>query len=133
MDRSRFPTAKDTGEEVNLSLRIGAQTVSGQNVKEFLRNVLLFIDEAGLLEDLTVPFPTSGANNLVAGDARHPDGRAFVNALEYRQKSGRILYVNINHPRFFALRQGARLAAAVGLVPIPVDRDSKALQTKLPS
>ena len=73
-----------------------------------------------LLRKLTLPFTTSGTNNLVARSARHTDGRPFAVTLLYRPTVGNPVYININHPRFFALRQGARLLEAVGLKAVPL-------------
>jgi len=62
------------------------------------------------------PSETSGENYLIARSPAHSGGRPFVNTLQLDLKGSRgVIYVNINHPRFFALRQGARLLEAAGL------------------
>jgi hypothetical protein len=116
---NRFPSARHSGT-ITLALLIGSDVVSGSTVRDFLTNILRFLDDRGLLETLVIPFGTTGANNLVSRDALHPDGRPFAVALCYRSSSGDDLYININQPRFFALRQGARLLEAVGLKASPL-------------
>jgi hypothetical protein len=117
-----FPTARQTGATIPLALRVGDEVISGGSVRDFLHNVLTHIDQKGLLKRLPLPFATSGVNNLVARSARHPDQRPFAVTLLYRPVVGNPLYININHPRFFALRQGARLLEAVGLKAVPTEQ-----------
>jgi len=115
-----YPTARHTGNEVDLTLTVNREIVTGNTVGNFLLNVIVFIDRAGLLDGIGLPFSTSGANNLLAQKPHHPDGRKFNNSLEYSSISGITLYINTNHPRFFALRQGARLLEAAGFGnPVP--------------
>ena len=116
----QYPTARHTGDEVDLTLTVNGKTVAGHTVGDFLLNTIAFIDRAGLLDGIELPFSTSGANNLLAQKPQHPDGRAFNNSLEYHSIGGTTLYINTNHPRFFALRQGARLLEAAGFKnPVP--------------
>ncbi len=108
-----FPTAKDEGFALALNSSAGA--VSGATVRVFLLNVVRLIDSEGVLENLAIPFCTSGSNYLVSRSPKQPTGEKFVNYFVYKvESSGDTLYVNINHPRFFALRQGARLLEAAG-------------------
>jgi len=115
-----FPTASHKGDTIPLALRVGDEVVKGRTVKEFFFNVLSHIDERGLMRKLALPFATSGENNLVARDPQHPDGRPFLAVEIFRPSEGKAIYINVNHPRFFALRQGARLLESVGLKAVPV-------------
>ncbi len=114
-----FPTASDTWRTIPLALRVGDEVISGRSVREFFRNVLSHIDERGLMRKLALPFTTSGTNNLVARNPEHPDGRPFASIEIYQSSDGKTIYINVNHPRFFALRQGARMLEAVGLKALP--------------
>ena len=90
--------------------------MTGATVREFLENVLRKIEAEGAVGRIEIPFRTSGENYLIARSPAHSGGRPFVNTLQLDLKgSGGVIYVNINHPRFFALRQGARLLEAAGL------------------
>jgi len=112
-----YPTAKHIGDDVVLALYIGDEMITGKNAREFLHNMIAFIEKSALLDRLGLPFTTSGSNTLVARSPRHSDGRDFVSSLEYRPAKGGPLFINVSHPRFFALRQGVRLAEAVGFTP----------------
>lgn len=119
--RGRFPTATDSG--FRLAINVLGNTITGKTVPEYLSNVLSFIEQRGLLDRLPLPFGTSGDNYLIAATPQQPSGAPFNAFVEYcsKGKAGR-LYLNTNHPRFFALRQGARLLEAVGLsVSLPSD------------
>jgi hypothetical protein len=118
-NKHTFPTARNTSQIRALSLRVGLETVSGETVSVFLSNVILFIEARGRLSYLEIPFHTSGKNLLVSYDGHHSDGRLFSASCIYATKSGATLHINTNHPRFFALRQGARLLAAVGISSMP--------------
>ena len=110
-----YPTARDAGTSFKLALKVGSHIIKGDTVPEFLCRILRFIDESNVLENLSVPFYTSGQNFLLAVSPEHEDGRPFsaFRCFEAKDRTT-IIYVNTNHPRFFALRQGARLLDAVG-------------------
>ena len=130
-NNQKYPTARDVGDKVNLELYVNGKNVFGQNVRGFLYNVVAFIDSANSLNRLPLPFPTLGANTLASREAYHFDGRPFVNNVEYRLKKGPSLYINTNHPRFFARRQGARLVEAVGLFPLLVKPETRNAETEI--
>jgi len=114
----RFPTARDTGSGFPLAVTTVAGTVAGRTVPEFLINILWLIDKNERLGKLEIPFPTSGANYLLACSPEHKTGRPFSAFLRYESgRSKATIYVNTNHPRFFGLRQGVRLLDAAGLAP----------------
>ena len=112
----RFPTARDTGTGFALSIATPHGVVSGKSVREFLMTALRRIDEVGALEKLEIPFRTSGENYLLAHTPEHSAGRRFFTFEQYQPISrAASIYVNTNHPRFFGLRQGARLLEAAGI------------------
>jgi len=110
-----YPTARDAGTGFRLAVNVGGRRIAGDSVPEFLCAVLSFIDEHDALIGITLPFHTSGENFLLAVSPEQKDGRPFP---AYRRFEGKDrttnFYVNTNHPRFFALRQGARLLEAAG-------------------
>lgn len=113
---SRFPTARDAGTGFPLVLETSGGSVSGETVGEFLISVLRCIDEAGAWGNLEIPFRTSGENILLAYSPQHRTGRKFVAFRCYKPaRREAVVYVNTNHPRFFGLRQGARLLEAAGI------------------
>lgn len=107
-----YPTAKDSGFALSLTTNLG--TVSGGSAAEFLLNTLEFLERHDLLSVISIPFSTSGNNYLLSFEDEHPNGRKFFSYKEYEFR-GSIIFINTNHPRFFALRQGARLLNAAGL------------------
>ncbi|GBR45088.1 hypothetical protein [Neokomagataea thailandica] len=110
-----YPTARDARTSFCLAVNVGDQRITGDNVPEFLCAVLNFIDKHNALAELTLPFCTSGKNFLLAASPEQKNGRPFP---AYRRFEGKDrtthFYINTNHPRFFALRQGARLLEATG-------------------
>ena len=118
--QAKFPTAKNTGSEVVLGVQVDDRIVSGETVGEFLYNVVAFLDELDRLASISLPFSTSGTNTLISTQPTHADGRQFNSVSVYERKGISPLYININHPRFFALRQGARLIEAAGLAGTPI-------------
>lgn len=115
MKKRPYPTARDTGTGFKLALKVGSHIIRGDTVPEFLCTVLKFIDESNVLGNLPVPFHTSGQNFLIAISPEQEDGRPFSAFRRFEAKDHTtVIYVNTNHPRFFALRQGARLLDAVG-------------------
>lgn len=114
--RKRFPTVVDAGN-FPLLLHTSVGDIYGDTVKEFFWNVMKVIETNDLLAKLTIPFPTSGQNNLIAYLPTHPNGKPFFNHIKYEfSNSNKSVFINTNHPRFFAIRQGARIAEAVGIV-----------------
>ncbi len=109
---TRFPTSRETG--FPLELVVEGKVISGPTVPEFFLNVVNYLKLRDLIDEIEMPFKTSGANYLLAYEPYHPSGRAFGAYIEMDNK-GRRVYVNTNHPRFFALRQGARLLQAAGV------------------
>jgi hypothetical protein len=118
--QARFPTAKSTGSQVVLGVQVENRIVSGETVGEFLYNVVAFLHELDRLASISLPFSTSGTNILLSTQPIHADGRQFNSKSVYERKGLLPLYININHPRFFALRQGARLIEAAGLTGTPI-------------
>lgn len=110
-----FPTARDAANHFELAVRVERRTIAGRTVSAFLLNILRYIEDRGLLSSLELPVTTSGENYLVAKEPRHPSGRPFQTFAQYKPRKGTPIYINTNHPRFFALRQGARLLEAAGL------------------
>ena len=121
-----FPTARDTGTGFALAVNTSAGSVSGDTVPEFLLNIIRLIDKKGAMGKLEIPFCTSGTNYLVARAPEHPTGKKFGSIVRYEMRSsGETIYINTNHPRFFAIRQGARLLEAAGFRLIEV-KEAKA-------
>ena len=111
----RFPTALDSGLKFRLAIKVGPDTISGRTVSEYLLNIVTYVDEKGLLDALPIPFATSGDNYLIATAPKQPAGTPFVSSVRYRRNKNGDLFISTNHPRFFGLRQGARILQAVGL------------------
>lgn len=111
-----FPTARYRGP-IALSLSVEGRPVFGRTVKSFLTAVVDHIIESNRFYQLELPFCTSGNNYLIAETPKHPGGRLFAAYTSIATPAGGIIFVNVNHPRFFALRQGARLLKSVGFEP----------------
>ncbi len=115
--KTHFPSAIDAGKRFPLLLRTTVGTVSGETVARFFLNIINLIEANGLIEKLQIPFQTSGHNNLIAYLPQHPNGKPFINYIQYEFSfNNKMIYINTNHPRFFAIRQGARLIDAVGII-----------------
>ncbi len=121
---SGFPTARNTGQGFPLLLYVGKEPISGESVAEFLLHVLAYVERLGRLQQLRLPFLTSGTSYLVAHEPKNAEGRQFSAHVAYITSANVTLYINTNHPRFFALRQGARLLEAVGFNPTPEPKQS---------
>ena len=111
----RLPTARHT-EAIDLRLLVNGRVISGETVAKFLVAVFEFIVKKKALARISVPFRTTGQNYLLAKSPVHPSTRPFAN---FRQVNvgGQTLFLNTNHPRFFALRQGYELLRAAGFCP----------------
>lgn len=110
----QFPTANTT-EYFSLELYVGDDRIYGNTVRLLFLTLFEYLEKKSKLSDLPIPFKTSGENVLVNASPHHLDGRGFVASLEYISKENQAYYININHPRFFALRQAARVLEVVGL------------------
>ena len=121
---SGFPTARNTGQAVPLLLYVGKDVVTGGSVAQFLLSVLEYVERRDRLAKLQLPFLTSGTSYLVSIEPKNAEGIEFRAHVSYVTAENIALFINTNHPRFFALRQGARLLEAVGLTPTLVLNDS---------
>jgi hypothetical protein len=115
-----FPTAGHEGR-VNLRLRVGRTVLSGDTVRAFLVAIVEFIVEANAYKKISIPFTTTGQNYLLAKMPTHPSGRKFASFAKVKFGQ-QLLYLNTNHPPFFALRMGDRLLRAAGFEPSLLER-----------
>jgi hypothetical protein len=111
----KFPTARQAGTDFPLRVYVGSVAISGATVPEYFTNILRHVDDQELLGELPLPLQTSGENYLIATSPRHSSGKPFAHFIVYNGAAGEKLYINTNHPRFFALRQGARILEALGI------------------
>ena len=113
--KTLYPTSKVPGADIKLALRTEKGVVSGPTSAEFLLAIMIFIEQHSSIQDDKIPVRTTGSNILVSWSPFHDDGRAFSSHVSYKTLSGRELFINTNHPRFFALRQGGKLLEEFGL------------------
>lgn len=114
-NKIQFPTAKDSGGSFELALIADGELVCGISGREFLLNIVRFIDMHNRLESLALPFTTTGEAYLLASAPVHSSGHEFASIAAYtRTSDGGTIFINTNHPRFYALRLGARMLEAAG-------------------
>jgi hypothetical protein len=112
---TRFPAASYPGS-IDLRIVVSGEEIYGSTVRVFFVSVLKFIIQKNALSKISIPFKTTGSNYLIAEQPIHPSGRPFA-SFEKMCTPRQTLYININHPRFFALRQGFNLLQAAGFCP----------------
>jgi hypothetical protein len=97
-----------------LTVSVGREKISGENVRIFLANVVQFLLREGALKRVPLPFQTGSSNYLLAEKPVHRRGKRFVGCQQI-SADGRVLYIEVNHSRPAALRHACNLIKAAGL------------------
>ena len=91
-----YPSATSK-EAVELKLKFDGGEIEGASVREFMVNAVKYLIEIGAFSKLELPIKTTGLNYLIAEQPIHES------------------YLNVSHPRFFALRQVSFLFEQAGI------------------
>ena len=108
-----YPSATSK-EAVELKLKFDGGEIEGASVREFMVNAVKYLIEIGAFSKLELPIKTTGLNYLIAEQPIHESGRGFT-SFEVVAYEGCKLYLNVSHPRFFALRQVSFLFEQAGI------------------
>jgi hypothetical protein len=115
--RTRGASFEDLSEResIPLTVKIGEQSITAEDVPTFFRTALMAMFEQGILTAKDIPYKAGRVRYLISDNPTHDHGREFIRPLEL-ELGGVRYFVEANTSRSFALQVIERLASrrAVG-------------------